>query len=265
MSGSDNNQQILSGDRKRCTVTGLRADEVEEELLSTIYNAMFRPENFAAALEKSIIEMRSAITDLERDIAPLEQAHSDVKEELRRIERSWFKGRLPEEELRELEKDAQSRLERLQAQLDAVGTGDLEDLERTRGQIQSAQRSLEMANSAQEGWWSHPEAPPMWFSDVLIPPGWPPGELLNEKSTEGCAYDTFSPIKPDHIARTLTEALNRLQAEVWAAPGKLQLKGTIDLSVPSTDETPIPGELMKTKMSTGSHALDSPSTGSPRT
>ncbi|MCI0791278.1 MAG: recombinase zinc beta ribbon domain-containing protein, partial [Chloroflexi bacterium] len=247
---------------KRCTVTGLRANDVEEKPLSVICDAMLRPANFAGALEKSIDEMRSVIADLERDTAPLEQARSDVKEELKRIERSWIKGRLPEDELRGMEKDAHARIERLQAQLDAVGT---EDLERTRRLIQAAQRSLEMANSAQGGWWSHPEAPPMWFSDVLIPPGWPSGEFVKEEIPAGCTYDTFPPIDPDHIARTLTEALNRLQAEVWASPGQLQQKGTIDLSVPSTDNTPVPGVHLKAEDSYGSHALDIPSTSSPRT
>ncbi|MCH9009614.1 MAG: recombinase family protein [Chloroflexi bacterium] len=250
---------------KRCTVTGLRANEVEEKLLAAICDAMLKPENFAAALEKAINEMRSNISDLERDTAPLEQALSDVNEELRRIERSWIRGRLPEDELLGLEKDAQARLERLQAQLDAVGTEDLEELERTRGLIRAAERSLEMADSAQDGWWSHPEAPPLWFTDVLVPPGWPSGESVQEELPAGCAYDTFPPIEPDHIAKTLTEALNRLQAEVWAGPGELQLKGTVDLTVPSSGDTCIPGVLFKTKDSQDSHALDNPSTSSPRT
>ena len=88
---------------------------------------------------------------------------------------------------------------------------------------------------------------------------------MKEELPAGCAYDTFPPIEPDHIAKTLTEALNRLQAEVWAGPGELQLKGTVDLTVPSSGDTCIPGVLLKTKDSQDSHALDNPSTSSPRT
>ena len=226
-------------------MTGFRANKVEEELLAVICDAMLRPDNFAAALEKSINEMRTITADLERETAPLEQAFSDVNEELKRIERSWIKGRLPEDELLAMEKDAQGRFERLQAQLDAVGTEDLDELERTRGLIRVAERSLEMAESAHGGWRSHPEALPFWFTHVLIPPGWPSGEFVQEQLPAGCTYDTFPPIEPDHIARTLTEALNRLQAEVWAGPTELQLKGTVNLSLPSTDETRIPGVLLK--------------------
>ncbi len=148
--------------------------------------------------------------------------------------------------------------------MDAVGTKDLKDLERTRGLIRAAERSLEMADSAQGGWWSHPEAPPMWFTDVLVPQGRPSGESVQEAVPAGCAYDTFPPIEPDHTTKTLTEALNRLQAEVWAGPGELQLEGTVELSVPSLGDTCNPGVLLKTKDSQDSHALDNPSTSSPK-
>ena len=87
---------------------------------------------------------------------------------------------------------------------------------------------------------------------------------MQEKLPAGCAYDTVPPIEPDHIAKTLTEALNRLQAEVWAGPEELQLKGTVDLSVPSTDDTWTPGVLLKSEGSQDSHALDDPSTSSPQ-
>ena len=49
---------------------------MEEGLLAVICDAMSKPENFAAALEKSIKDMRSAISDLERDTVPVGQASS---------------------------------------------------------------------------------------------------------------------------------------------------------------------------------------------
>ena len=76
---------------------------MEEGLLAVICDAILKPENFAAVLEKTIKDMRSKISDLERDTAPLEEALSDVNEELRRIDRSWIRGRLPADELPGLE------------------------------------------------------------------------------------------------------------------------------------------------------------------
>lgn len=247
----------------RCPMKGLRADRVEEELLGVICNSMLKPDNFATALERTIAELRSTIHDLERDVEPLEQALSEVDEELRRIERSWIKGRLPDEELRGMERDAEARRERIQAQLDALGAGDIEELERTRGLIRAAEASHEMARTTGGTWWNHSEAPPMWFTDVLVPQGWPSGEFVEGGGIEEAVYDTFPDLDPRHVSKTLTEALNRLQAEVWARPGELQLKGTIDLKVPSSDDTPIPGHMLKS--GGDAHALDNPSTSSPRT
>ena len=103
----------------------------------------------------------------------------------------------------------------------------------------------------------------MWFTDVLIPKGWPTGEVLDENATEETVFDTFPPIDPSHTARTLNEALDRLQAEVWAKPGEMRLKGTVDINVPAKDNTPIPGVMLTAGGSGDSHALDSASTSSP--
>lgn len=248
---------------KRCPMTGLRAEVVEKELLASICDAMLNPNNFAEALERTIEELRSTVAGLEQDTAPLEQALLEVNEELKRIERSWIKGRLSDEELREMERDAEARREHIQVRLDALDTDDLEELDKTRELIRAAEESLKMAKAVEGSWWSHGQAPPMWFTDVLIPQGWPTGEFVGDAATEGTVYDTFPPIDPSYTARTLTEALNRLQAEVWVKPGEMQLKGIVDINVPSTDDTPRPGVMLAAGGYGDSHALDHPSTGSP--
>ena len=210
---------------KRCGLAGLRAEEVEFKLLAAIRDAMLRPDNFARALERSIDELRNRIKDLEREAAPLEKGLADAENELTRIERAWIRGRLSEEELRKLERDAQARSDRIRSQLDALDTGDLQDLEKTRDLIRSAEKSLDLARSAKDNWWSHPEAPPVWFTDVLTPPDWPNGELANDPSPQSLAYDTFPPIDPSHISKTLNEALNRLHAQVYAKPDELEVRG----------------------------------------
>ena len=122
-----------------------------------------------------------------------------------------------------------------------------------------------MANAVKGGWWSHGVAPPMWFTEVLTPPNWHSGESVQDELSEGEEYDTIPPIDPKHTARTLTEALNRMQAEVLARPGELHLRGTVRVSIPSEDDSPRPGAMMKAPDLDDDHALGSPSTGSPRT
>ena len=250
---------------KRCDLKGLKAELVEEQLLAVLCNAMLKPDNFARALERSIDELRSKVTDLERDAGPLSQALREADEELRRVERAWIKGRLSDVELAELERDAEARRERIQFQLDAIDTGDLEDLERTRSLIGAAQTSLEMARTADTNWWSHPEAPPMWFTDVLTPPGWPSGDFVDGDTPENSVYDTLPPIDPDHTARTLTEALDRLQAEIWAKPASLEVRGLIKVAVPDGDGIPVPRLRKPKDNGVSAQALTGSSTGSPRT
>ncbi len=165
-----------------------------------------------------------------------------------------------------MERDAEARRERIQSQLDALGAGDLEDLERTRSLIGAAQASLAMAKTAGVNWWSHPEAPPMWFTDVLTPPGWPPGDFVDKDTLESHEYDTFPQIDPSHTARTLNEALARLQAEIWAKPASLEVRGLINVSVPDGDGVPFPQLRGHNGSGNGdAQALDTPSTSSPRT
>ena len=252
---------------KRCALAGLRAEEVEEQLLIAVFDAMLKPDNFARALERTIKELETRVGDLEKEAAPLERALGEVEEELRKIERAWIRGRLSQEELRGMERDAEARRERTQARLDALDFGDLEELARTRRLIGAAERSLEMASTADEGWWSHPESPPMWFTDVLTPPGWSEDESAHKGALQAGVYDTFPPLDPDYIARTLNEALNRLQAQVWANPGGLEMRGIISLNLPPSegDGVPFPGVLLKPDKGHDSQALGVASSGSPRT
>ena len=250
---------------KKCTLGGMRADDVEEQLLSATCDAMLNPDSFAKALERTIHELQGKIVDLEREAEPLERALADAEKELQRIERAWIRGRLSEEELHRMEREVEARRDRIQTQLDARDFGDLEELSGTRRLITAAQQTLEMARTVDGGWWSHPEAPPTWFTDVLVPPGWSSGERVHEDTLEEEVYDTFPPIDPDHIGRTLNEALNRLQAQVWASPGVLELRGIIDVTVPPQNGVRIPGVLTKRGNDDGPQPSGTPSTGSPRT
>lgn len=158
----------------------------------------------------------------------------------------------------------EARRDRVQAQLDALDFGDFEELNETRRLIVAAEKSLEMARTADGGWWSHPEAPPMWFTEVLTSPGRSSDEPVHMNTQEDWAYDTIPPIGPDRIGKTLNEALNRLHGQVWASPGLLELRGTINLTVPPQDGVPVPGGLTRHTIDEP-QALDTPWTSSPRT
>ena len=123
-----------------------------------------------------------------------------------------------------------------------------------------------MARSAKNGWWDGGVAPPTWFTDVLVLPEWNDGQpVYTGESTDGEVYDTLPPSDPERDARALTEALNRLHAEVWARPGELELRGTISLKTPTQDSFPLPGDVKKYVGEGDAQALTSPLTSSQRT
>ena len=235
---------------EQCTMSGLGAEALEESLLVGICNSMFKPENFASALEASIDELRSKAYDMERDVEPLKVELTEVSEELSRIEMAWVRGRIGKDELRRLEREALDRRERLQARLDTLDQGDLLELERTQRLIRAAEKSLEMARSSGERWESR-QAPPMWFTDALVAGRRPDDELskVDESEVSGeedpCVYDTFPEIPPERIASTLGVVLDRIQAEVYAEPGRLKVQGVINLEVPPSESLNVPGHLIR--------------------
>ena len=201
---------------KKCPMPGQRANELEERLLDALSLALYNPANFAQALEVSISELRARAVDMERDIGPLQKAQEEVEEELCRIEVAWIRGRIRPEQLKEMEKDAQERLSHIQARLEALDQGDLAQLERTKRIL----RGAEVAS------WSPP-----------LPPNWPPDEGVDAcvDEVEDIVYDTFPPASPEWIGGTLREIVTKLQAEVWATPDRLEVRGLVPVTVPNSD------------------------------
>ncbi len=236
---------------KKCPMPGQRADELELRLLESLGQALYNPTNFAQALEVSISELRTRAVSLERDVAPLQTALAEVEEELRRIELAWVRGRISDEELKELEKDAQQRRSHIQARLEALDQGDLSELERTKRILRGAESCLEDVRAAQaaNSWPPGPPLPHLFafaFSQEFgfgaswnppLPPNWPPDEGVVEGVDEGedILYDTLPPASPEWIGRTLREMVTKLQAEVWATPERLEVRGLVPVTVPNSD------------------------------
>jgi site-specific DNA recombinase len=226
---------------ERCSAPPYRAEELEESLLTGICDSMFKPKNFARALETTIIELTSRKRELEEDIGPLQKALEEVDEEFRRLELAWIRGRLSDDELRSLERDALDRKERIQGRLESLAPDDLSEYERTQQMLEAAERSLEMAEASGDRW-RFKEAPPLWFTEALAPLKEISTEVFADvEDVEGAIYDTIPPINPKHISELLSSMLDHLQAEVWSEAERLSLKGRISLTVPPSEHVPYPG------------------------
>jgi len=236
---------------KRCPMPGQRAEELERRLLESLSQALYNPANFAKALEVSISELRAKAVDMERDIGPLQKAREEVEEELCRIEEAWIRGRIGPEKLKEMEKDALERLSHIRARLEALDQGDLAELERTKRILRGAEVALEDVRAAEaaNGWPAGPPLPHLFsfaFSQEFgfganwsppLPPNWPPDDGVDEgvDEVEDIVYDTLPPASPEWIGRTLREMVTKLQAEVWATSDRMEVRGLIPVSVPSSD------------------------------
>ena len=70
-----------------------------------------------------------------------------------------------------------------------------------------------------------------------LPPNWPSDDGVDEGAdeVEDIVYDTLPPASPEWIGRTLREMVTKLQAEVWATPNRLEVRGLVPVSVRSLD------------------------------
>ncbi len=229
----------------KCPMPGQRADELEERLLESLGQALYNPTHLAKALEVSISELRARAVDMERDVGPLQKAREEVEEELCRIEEAWIRGRIRPEQLKEMERDGRERLSHIQMRLEALDQGDLEELERTKRILRGAEVALEDVQAAQVANRWPPGPPlPVLFSSAFSrefgfganwSPPLPPDEGVSAVEGIERTYDTLPPASPEWIGRTLREMVTKLQAEVWATPNRLEVRGLVPVSVRSLD------------------------------
>ena len=218
--GRETNSPYFQRTGQRCTAYILEAEETDADLLNAIYIALSQPENFRAALEVSINALKAKLKDLERDVAPIRRGLEAVSSELGRIEMAWVRGILPPDKLDLAERSAKERQEHLQARMDILDPGRVDELERTQSLLAAATENLDLA--------ANPDTPHSWFVDgfaSLLPPEW---------SKEG--HDILLDYTPKWVGETLRELLTRLQAEVWYGPDGLHVKGIITLPVPLTKD-----------------------------
>jgi hypothetical protein len=219
---------------RKCEATALRADHIELSLLAALCDAVTDPANFAKALEASLADLRRRAAELDGGVGVLRKALADVDGELCRLATDWVRGHIPDDKRLLMERSALERREHFQAQLEALGCDDLAELERTNELLRAAEGALEATASPPA------DDPPLslsfgfhhgWFPP--LPPGWSPKEFLAGSGSAWLSYDTLpDAVTPEGVGATLREVLSRLQAEVWARPEGLEVRGLVSLHVP---------------------------------
>jgi len=194
-----------------CPARSLDAEEIEQEILYSLEEALSKPANFRVALVTSIEDLRARLVDLERDFEPVLRELDQVEEELRRLTVDWVRTRLGDARLDQMQRAALEREEYLQARLEALGPGQVEELERTRALLAAVEEDLDEGD-ADGGWKVYTRLLPSGLVDHT-------GDL---PSPRVAVYD---------VGDVLRELLNKLRAEVWVTAEGLQVKGLIEVSV----------------------------------
>ena len=217
--GREANSPYFHRTGQRCTAPSLSADDTDADILNRLYVALSRPDNFRAALEVSITELRARLASLEADVAPIRRELDAVNAELGRLELAWVRGILSPDKLDLAQRSAFERKEYLQAKMDILDPGRVYDLERTRSLLDAATENLELA--------ANPDTPPGWYADgfaSLLPPEW----------SHPDGHDIILDYSEKWVGDTLRELLTRLQAEVLYSPDGLHVKGIVTVVSPFT-------------------------------
>ena len=224
----------------RCPADSLLAEDVENEVLYDLLQALSHATNFKAALESNITDLQGRVADLERDLAPVQRELDQVEGELRRMGVDRVRGVVTEADIDQLRRSALERKEHLEARLEVLGPGRLEELERTRAILAAVTDELNSADSAPE-WWLEYQV----YTRILPPelvdeydgeagPWNDPEEVLRQIESGGEVPESInkSPqmmvLAPGAVLRDL---LARLQAEVWVSSEGMTVKGLIEAPV----------------------------------
>ena len=216
--GKESNSDYFHRTGKRCTAHSLHAQETDADILNSLYAALSQSDNFRAALEVSIKELRAKLADLEADVGPIRRELDKVNVELERLALAWVQDALSPVKLDLAQRSAKERQEHLQAQLDILDPDRVEELERTRSLLDAATEDLEVA--------AKPDTPSWWFAEgfaALLPPEW---------SQDG--HEMLLDYSEKWVGDTLRELLTRLQAEVLYSPEGLHIKGIVTVASPFT-------------------------------
>lgn len=248
---SDSRRFLATG--IRCTTKSLRAPELEQRLWESLSKAVSEPEELAVVLERAITELDAREVDLGHDVKPLRERLEQVNGELERLELAWIKGHVSADKLESLERDVLRDKGELEKRIEALDPGRVDELHMTQARLRVARDYLEAVTERRSTDFSHlvkvvdwdgqpveiaegapsvtlepipsdpAEALAQLVGDWLLIPGWKdraPGTAEPERRTAWC----------------LSQALDRLQADVWAFDDKIEIRGALRLNMSSSSE-----------------------------
>jgi site-specific DNA recombinase len=235
---------------KKCGTHAIRADRVEAGLWEALVRTITDPQELVTVLESGIAALKAREKDLSQDVGPIQENLQEIEAEMKRLDWAYVWGNISGEELDTYEKKLRGQRESLQSRLDAYDPGRLDELEMTRARLRVAGRYLEgVRKSASVD--PNDFSTPMPTVRTLINKGEsqryvtlePVPEDPDDRRADFVStwlllpgWEEQAPPETDPVARTawcLTQAMNRLQGEVFVFDDRLELKGGLEFDIPS--------------------------------
>ena len=208
------------------------------------------PAELVKVLESEIATLTAREKDLSLDVGPIQEHLEEIEAELKRLDWAYVRGNISGEELETHEKKLRGQRDSLESRLDAYAPGRLEELEMTRARLRVAGGYLDGARktgSADPKDFSTPmpavrtstsDGEPQRFVFLEPIPEDPDDRRADFVSTWLLlpGWEEQAPPENEPEARTawwLTQAMNRLQGELFVFDDRIELKGGLELNLPT--------------------------------
>lgn len=204
-------------DGHRCTIPRQPADELERAVWLALVDALTDADSFAHAIDAAIADLRAREEELERGARPIREGLDEVRRRKERLGERRLADAFSAERFSDLLAEHERREAELKRQLNDLGPDLEEELTRAQELLRGAERLKRNALRRAER-------------------GLPIGVFsLDPELAESCEVDMFrganvwqiTNAEPDDLPSALTEALDRLQMDIIAHPGRLELRGLV--------------------------------------
>ena len=207
---------------QRCMIPRQPADDLERRIWEALCDALTNPASLKKAIETAIEQLKTSAEDLERGAGPVRAALVEVREQRTRFLNQYFELHMSTPDFERRTREIDKREAELESHLAAIDP-DLETkLEHTRVLLAGAEHLRDTMD--------YRSAHGMRVGEFSFAPGVAETDAVDEFRQEG-DWPILKRDAPD-ISSVLTEALDRLHADICVKEDHVEIRGLIQFEVP---------------------------------
>ena len=213
--------ESLDVDAPRCKTPRQPAEELDARVLEALRATLSDPVSYKVAVDTAIVRLRAREVQLARNLVPLERARATQQTRIDRLAKSYSVQSISESAYESEIADAKRKKSEIDAHINALGTADLLELERTQWLLAGAEHlSMIAARKAEIGI-------PMGRLS-LNPAIWQTDEATEFQKAGGPLGHVSESSDPTDALR---EIMSRTSAEVFFYADKVEIIGYLPISI----------------------------------